>query len=96
MPVETIISLCVAVCALLFTALSFRRTQNKDTSEVASERATMSADIKYIRTSIDDIKVDNRVIKADIGELQTKVARVEQSVESAHQRIDDLKKGWNG
>ena len=92
MPTETIISLGVAVCALLFTALSFRRTQNKDTSESASERATMTADIKYIRTSIDDIKVDNRVIKADIGELQTKVARVEQSVESAHQRIDDLMK----
>lgn len=93
MPTETIISLAVAVCALLFTALSFRRTTNKDTSETASERATMTADIKYIRTSIDDIKVDNRVIKADIGELQTKVAKVEQSVESAHKRIDDLKKG---
>lgn len=91
MPVETIISLAVAVCALLFTALSFRRTQNRDTSETASERATMTADIKYIRTSIDDIKVDNRVIKADLNTLQTKVARVEQSVESAHQRIDDLK-----
>lgn len=93
MPVETIISIAVAVCALLFTALSFRRTQNRDTSEIASERASLTADVKYIRTSIDDIKVDNRVIKADIGELQTKVARVEQSVESAHQRIDDLKKG---
>ena len=93
MPVETIISLSGAVCALLFTALSFRRTQNRDTSETASERATMTADIKYIRTSVDDIKVDNRVIKENIGELQTKVARVEQSVEAAHQRIDDLKKG---
>ena len=93
MPVETIISIAIALFALLFTALSFRRTQNKDTSDSASAQATMSADIKYIRTSIDDIKVDNRVIKADIGELQTKVARVEQSVESAHKRIDDIKKG---
>ena len=93
MPTETIISLAVAVCALLFTALSFRRTQNRDTSESASERATMTADIKYIRDSVDDIKIDNRVIKEDLGALQTKVARVEQSVESAHQRIDDLKGG---
>lgn len=93
MPVETIISLVIAFSALLFTALSFRRTANKDTSETASERATMTADIRYIRTSIDDIKVDNRVIKEDIGALQTKVARVEQSVENAHKRIDDMKKG---
>lgn len=91
MPVETIISIAIALFALMFTALSFRRTSNRDTSETASERATMSADIKYIRTSIDDIKVDNRVIKADVNELQTKVAKVEQSVESAHKRIDDLK-----
>ena len=93
MSVETIVAIAVPVIALIFTALSFRRLANKDTADDASERANMSADIKYIRTSIDDIKVDNRVIKADIGELQTKVARVEQSVESAHQRIDDLKKG---
>lgn len=93
MNTETIISLCIAFGALLFTALSFRRTANKDNRESASERATMTADIKYIRTSVDDIKVDNRVIKADLGALQTKVARVEQSVEAAHQRIDDLKKG---
>lgn len=90
MQTETIISLVIAGAALLFTALSFRRTSNKDTSETASERATMTADIKYIRDSVDDIKVDNRVIKENIGELQTKVARVEQSVELAHKRIDDL------
>lgn len=90
MQTETIISLVIAGSALLFTALSFRRTSNKDTSETASERATMTADIKYIRDSVDDIKVDNRVIKENIGELQTKVARVEQSVELAHKRIDDL------
>ena len=93
MPVETIISLVIAFSALLFTALSFRRTANRDTTESATERATMAADVKYIRTSIDDIKVDNRVIKEDIGALQTKVAKVEQSVENAHTRIDDMKKG---
>lgn len=91
--IETIVAIAVPLVALAFTALTFKRNADKDTSETASERATMTSDIKYIRTAIDDIKVDNRVIKADIGELQTKVARVEQSVESAHQRIDDLKKG---
>ena len=90
MPVETIISICIALGALLFTALSFRRTQNRDTSETATERATMTADIKYIRTSIDDIKVDNRVIKQDISSLQTEVAKIGQSVASAHKRIDDM------
>lgn len=93
MSIETIVAICVPVIALIFTVVTFTKNAKKDTQTDASDRATMSADIKYIRTSIDDIKVDNRVIKADIGDLQMKVARVEQSVESAHKRIDDLKGG---
>ena len=91
MAIETIISILLAFGALMFTALSFRRTQNQDTSASASERATMTADIRYIRTSIDEIKLDNKSIKKDLGNLQTQVAKVEQSVASAHKRIDDLK-----
>jgi peptidoglycan hydrolase CwlO-like protein len=87
---ETIISLAVAVCALIFTALSFRRTSNQDTSETASQRATMSADIRYIRSSIDDIKLDNKAIQNDVTELKTKVVEIEQSSKSAHKRLDDL------
>lgn len=90
MSIETIVAMCVPVVALIFTVLSFKRLTTKDTESNATERATMSADIKYIRTSIDDIKVDNRVIKQDITSLQTKVAKVEQSVESAHKRLDDF------
>jgi len=93
MSIETIIAICVPVIALIFTAITFSKNAKKDTAEDASERAKMSSDIKYIRDSIDDIKVDNRVIKSDIGDLQMKVARVEQSVESAHKRIDDIKGG---
>ena len=93
MATETIISLVVAVCALLFTALSFRRTQNQDTSASAAERATMTADVRYIRTSIDEIKLENRAIQKDVGELKTKLVEVEASANSAHRRIDDLQKG---
>ena len=92
MPTETIVSLAVAVCALIFTALSFRRTSNQDTAETATQRATMTADIKYIRSSIDEIKVENKVIQKDVSELKTKVVEIEASAKSAHKRLDDLNK----
>ena len=88
---EVWIPIALSCVMAIIAIVTLARNGKKDTRTDAAEQATMSADIKYIRTSIDDIKVDNRVIKADIGELQTKVARVEQSVESAHKRIDDLK-----
>lgn len=94
MPVETIISLVIAFAALLFTALSFRRATNHDNSATATERATLTADVQYIRSSIDEIKVDNKVIQKDVSELKAKIVEVDQSAKSAHKRLDDiLKKG---
>ena len=60
MPVETIISLVIAACALLFTAISYKRTQTQDTTESATERATLTADVRYIRNSVDEIKLENK------------------------------------
>lgn len=93
MTTETIISLVIAFCALLFTALSFRRTQTQDSTASAAERATMTADVRYIRTSIDEIKLENRAIQKDIGDLKTKVVEIEASTKSAHKRLDDMMKG---
>lgn len=93
MQTETILSLVIAFCALLFTALSFRRTQNNDNTASATERATMTADVRYIRNSIDEIKLENRAIQKDVGELKTKCAEIEASVRGAHKRIDDIQKG---
>jgi hypothetical protein len=69
------------------------RNGKKDTAEEAVQRATMTADIKYIRGSIDDIKLENRGMKKDIDDIKTRVVVVEKSVESAHQRLDDMAKG---
>lgn len=95
MPVGTIVaigSLLVAVIAIIFTILSFRRTANKDLAATAIESANMTADIRYIRNSIDEIKLENRGMKKDIDDIKSRVIVVEQSVESAHKRLDDMKK----
>lgn len=96
MPTETIISLAVAICALLFTALSFRRTKYQDNSSNATERATMTADIRYIRSSVDDIKLENKAIQRDIIDMRERVVAVEASAKSAHNRLDELVKTQKG
>ena len=94
MPTETIISLVVAVAALLFTALSFKRTSHQDTATNATEQATMTADIRYIRSSVDDIKLENKAIQRDIIDMRERVVAVETSAKQAHNRIDEIvKKG---
>ena len=93
MQLTSIIPLCISGCALLFTALSFRRTSTHDTADTATQRATLTADVRYIRDSIDEIKLENKSIQKDLSELKTKVAEIDAATKSAHKRLDDMKKG---
>ena len=90
MQTETVISLVIAACALLFTIVTFARTLNKDTGASAAAMATLSADVRYIRSSVDDIKLENRATREDVNSLQQKVVELEASCKSAHKRLDDL------
>ena len=96
MDTGTIISLVIAACALIFTALNFRRSSNQDTSSTAAERATLTANVNYIRQSIDEIKLENRAIQKDITEMKTRIAEIESSTKAAHKRLDDLRKEYEG
>ena len=93
MSIETMVAIFVPLIALLFTALGYRRNEKNDTSAAATERATLSADVRYIRSSIDEIKIENRAIQKDVSDLTKKVVEIEASAKSAHQRIDDIVKG---
>lgn len=90
----TIVPIFISSIMLLVALLTLRRTNTQDTSASATERATMTADIRYIRSSIDEIKLENRAIQKDVSDLKTKVVEIEASAKSAHKRLDDMvKKG---
>jgi len=91
MPTETILSICIAAAAVIISLLGFTRNKTHDTEADATERATMNANILYIRNAVDDIKLEFRAIKREVDALKTQVVRLEQSVQSAHQRLDDMK-----
>ena len=93
MSIETIVAICVPLVALIFTALTFKRNADKDTGATAAERATMNANISYIRSSIDEIRIDNKAIQKDVSDISKKLVEVEASAKSAHKRLDDLMKG---
>ena len=93
MPLETWLPIAVSVCMFVIAVMTFRRNANADTSANATERATLSADVRYIRTSVDEIKLENRNIRNDLDDVKVKVAEIDSSVRSAHKRLDDMKKG---
>lgn len=91
MDVKEFFPYLVSAVSLLLAFLAYKRNDRQDTTADATERATLSADVRYIRSSVDEIKLENRAIKKDVDDLKTKVIEIEASTKSAHKRIDEMK-----
>ena len=93
MTLDKILPLAVSIIAVVFTGLGLRRNANHDTAAGAEARARMAADLSYIRASVDDIKLEYKAIQRELKEMRDRLVEVEQSSKSAHQRIDEIRKG---
>ena len=91
MDIKELFPYIVSAVSLLLAVLAYKRNDRQDTTADATERATLSADVRYIRSSVDEIKLENRAIKKDVDELKTKVIEIETSTKLAHKLIDELK-----
>ena len=91
MDIKELFPYIVSGVSLLLAVLAYKRNDRQDTTADATERATLSADVRYIRSSVDEIKLENRAIKKDVDDLKTKVIEIEASTKSAHRRIDEMK-----
>ena len=93
MEASTWIPIALSSVMAMIAIITLYKNGKKDTEKDAEQRAMLTADVKYIRGSIDEIKVENRVIQKDVGDLKIKVIEIEQSAKSAHKRLDDMVKG---
>lgn len=87
--IPIVLSCIMAIIAIITLA----NNSKKDTQKEAEERAAMRSDMKYIRSSVDEIRLDNKSIQKDVADLKVKVVEIEQGMKSAHKRIDDMQKG---
>jgi len=76
--------------ALYFGLKGSKRTERQDARNEAAEMTTVIVKLEYIGNGINEIKTDMRGIKGDITDLQGRMIRVEQSVKSAHHRLDSM------
>ena len=90
---EVLISIMLSSVMAIIAIVTLSKNTKKDTSAEAERQAAVAADLKYIRSSVDDIKLDNKDMKREVGDLKIKVTEIDQSVKSAHKRLDDLQKG---
>lgn len=92
--VITAISATIAGCSMLVALVGLIaglwRNSKKDGSESAALLAEIKADLKYIRTSLDELKNSQAQLEARLGKVENRVAHLEERVEVPIRRIDRL------
>lgn len=86
------------ICTILGVIISYGTFQrNKDNSIRAEtkEGAIMAAKLDFISQGVNNIQVKMEAQEGKMGMMNEKIARLEESIKSAHRRINDMEKGEN-
>lgn len=78
------------VASIILGMSAYKRAHRQDIASGASMETAIRVDIDYIKRGIDDIKAEHLRMHEDFIHLSERVTRVEESVKSAHKRLDQL------
>lgn len=88
---ETIsIALACTIVGAVISYATFQRNRGHDIRADTREEADTKAKLDYISRGVDDIKLDNKQRDREILKMNERLIRVEESVKSAHKRIDGI------
>lgn len=72
------------------TIATYTRNRDKDVQAKATAEATVNAKLDNINGGVDSLRVDFKVEQKERAALSERVTRVEESVSSAHKRINEI------
>lgn len=84
------------VCAVVFGFLGSRRADVTQTREDVLRLARIEGKLDSANRGIEDMRVEVRSHGGQLAELSTRITRCEESVKSAHHRLDEVKNGGEG
>lgn len=84
----SLVSLVGGVCGVLFGVKSSRRAEDQKTREDALSFARIEGKLDSVKCGVEDMRVEMRAHGGQIADLSTRVTRCEESVKSAHHRLD--------
>ena len=87
-----IFSLIFGLSGMTVGIIAATRNRKTDIKTDAKEDGMVLTELGYIKAGVDDLKHDNREIRADMQLLHERITRNEESCKQAHKRINDLAK----
>lgn len=87
---EVAIGAISVLFGMLISYLTFMKGRDKEIKTDATEQAKVSVKLDHISSGVDDIKLDLKTNERQINQLNTELVKVNESVKSAHKRIDRI------
>lgn len=91
--ITLLISIIALASSVYFGLRGLKRNDAKDIQARAATDATINVKLDNITSAVNDIKYDISDTKTKVAEIDKKLVVVEQSVKSAHHRIDAIERG---
>lgn len=88
-----VVTMLGVIFAMLCNAVALLRNGRKDVHDASASNAEMQAKLTHIAAGVDDIRLEQRGMRAEVSELATRITRVEESTKQAHKRLDRLGEG---
>ena len=86
------------ICSLLGTAIGVVEAINYYKNKVQQDttcNTQMKSQLDYISKGVDDIRLDIKAQANKISDMDTRLARVEESTKSAHIRLNEFQEKLN-
>lgn len=92
----TIISIVCVMIGCAITSATFWISGKKDSKNDGEHSGQISSDLGYLKKGVEDINTKIEKSNEKHYELVEKVGRLDESVKSAHHRIDTLEENIKG
>ena len=86
----------IAAVASVTAIISFAINRSKDKFHDGANDSSIKGDIRYMRNSFDDLRLDVKEIARKQDDQAERLIRCEESVKLAHHRIDGIEKKMGG
>ena len=83
------VALLLTVSSIAMTFLSFRRNTKKDNESDIENKVKMNMKLDQLCNTTNAIAIDIKNVTKTIQSLNERVTKIEQSVKSAHHRLDE-------
>lgn len=88
--IPVIIGLAGTLCSIMFAYIGYLKGAKKDSHTKGAESGKLLTDVAYTKSLVEDIRLSQKETNETLSRMAERITRNEESIKSAHARIEKL------